>query len=76
MPPCERRNTGTRKGRGSGWCSNLDCREAERKEKQEEKEAVKRLRQEERKKRGAGGERGPCPDSAEVKAEKLEAPGC
>ena len=78
MAPCERCGTGTRSGRGKGWCSNLDCREAEKKEK----EAAKRLKQEDRAAKRAR-KRGPCPgeggrpaDSEEVKAEKLEAPGC
>ena len=81
MAPCERCGTGTRSGRGKGWCSNLDCREAEKKEK----EAAKRLKQENRTAKQAG-KRGPCSgeavagpgrpaDSEEVKAEKLEVPG-
>ena len=72
MAPCERCGTGTRSGRGKGWCSNLDCREAEKKEKQEEKEAAKRLRQEERKKRGAAGEHGPCPDRRKREEKRLK----
>ena len=61
MPPCERCGTGVRSGRGKGWCSNVACREAEKKEKQEEKEAAKCLREEERQRKGAAGKRGPCP---------------
>ena len=64
MAPCERCGTGTRSGRGKGWCSNVACREAEKKEKEEEKDAAKRLRQEERQRKGAAGQRGPCPDPA------------
>lgn len=70
MPPCARCGTGKRRGRGKGWCSNVACREAEKREKEEEKrlrqakkqekQEKKRLRQEEREQKGAC-ERGPCP---------------
>ena len=70
MAPCRRCGNGTRSGRGKGWCSNQACREAEKKEKQEEKrlrqakkeekQEEKRLRQQKRQQLRAG-ERGPCP---------------
>ena len=70
MVPCRRCGNGTRSGRGKGWCSNRACREAEKKEKQEEKrlrqakkeekQEEKRLRGQKRQRVGAGG-RGPCP---------------
>eukprot|EP00435_Cladocopium_sp_Y103_P008766 s558_g2.t1 len=58
MPPCERCGTGTRKGRGRGWCTNEDCR----KEENEETERSEQTRKETRRAKGAG-ERGPYPDA-------------
>ena len=65
MAPCDRCGTGTRYGRGRGWCSNETCR----KEEQAEKQAAKRARLEGRAAKGAG-ERGPCPGHASAQARK------
>ena len=68
MPPCQRCGLGKRSGNGRGWCSNQACREAERKEK-EEQQAAKRQRQLAREDQGAG-RRGPrASESALVEQE-------
>ena len=41
MPPCQRCGLGKRSGNGRGWCSNQACREAEKKE-EEQQQAAKR----------------------------------
>ena len=63
MPACGRCGVGTRRGRGSGWCSDSTCREAERKEKEEQQQAAKRQRQLAREDQGVG-RRGPRPSEA------------
>ena len=62
MPACGRCGVGTRRGRGSGWCSDSTCREAERKE-EEQQQAAKRQRQLAREDQGVG-RRGPRPSEA------------
>ena len=63
MPACGRCGVGTRRGRGRGWCSNQACREAERKEKEEQQQAAKRQHQLAREDQAAG-RRGPRPSEA------------
>ena len=63
MPPCQRCGLGKRSGNGRGWCSNQACREAERKEKEEQQQVAKRQRQLAREDQGAG-RRGPRPSEA------------
>ena len=71
MAPCHRCGVGTRSGRGQGWCSNPQCRQAEKEERLAQKSADKTARQQQRASQGAGS-RGPL---RRVQAEAEEQAG-
>ncbi|CAE7255179.1 pfh1, partial [Symbiodinium natans] len=58
MAPCHRCSLGIRRGRGQGWCSNPQCRQAEKEELLVQQSAEKIARQQQRAAQGAGS-RGP-----------------
>ena len=65
---------GTRSGRGRGWCSDPQCRKAEKEEREAEELAKKAALQEQRSAKGAGS-RGPVPIAAnrEARRQQLQA---
>ena len=71
MAPCHRCGFGTRSGRGQGWCSNPQCRQAEKEECLAQKSAEKIARQQQRAAQGAGS-RGPLREENSRKAERRQ----
>ncbi|CAE7242419.1 pfh1, partial [Symbiodinium natans] len=71
MAPCQRCGVGNRSGRGQGWCSNPQCRQAEQEERLAQQSAEKRARQQERAAQGAGS-RGPVSITMSTRGKKRE----
>ncbi|CAE7255736.1 pfh1, partial [Symbiodinium natans] len=71
MAPCHRCGFGTRSGRGQGWCSNPQCRQAEKEECLAQKSAEKIVWQQQRAAQGAGS-RGPLREENSRKAERRQ----
>ena len=67
MAPCQRCGVGQRSGRGQGWCSDPQCRKAEK----EERAAEQSAKQTERSAKGAGS-RGPIPVSSNRQAQRQQ----